>query len=191
MLVVEDDPSFERLVHAALATTSVPFDVDVVDTLEAAIRAITTKKYNVALLDLGLPDSSGEATVEAMHAANAAVPIVVVTGNDDDRTALSALANGAHSFLRKSNLSTTNLMDAMHHAVRQQLKSDRQPEYSELKVKRLFQAVQSDITKINGAVAQLEACHLDPIGRDAVSIIRSQARNIVERVEGFGKQSES
>lgn len=145
------------------------------------MERLSAQQYNVVLLDLGLPDSDGIVTLEAVHADSSDVPIFFVTGNDDNGLAIQALANGAHSFLRKTSLSAATMINAMRHAVSQHRSGLQQPAYSELKVKRLFVELRGDLAKIKNVIAKLETCKLDLTGRDALVVVRSETSRLSTR----------
>ena len=111
VLLVEDDALDRRLVERLLAKCSRPveFAVDSVGSLSAAIECLDDGEYDIALLDLGLPDSRGIETVRSVIAAHPRLPIVVLTGCDDEETGLLAIKNGATDYLVK-NRSLENLL---------------------------------------------------------------------------------
>lgn len=86
-------------------------------TLAEAARIACRSQPDVVLLDLALPDSSGIATVQAMHAAAPDVPIVVLTGNDDHAQAAAALQAGAQDYLVKGRFEYHALGSAIRHAL--------------------------------------------------------------------------
>lgn len=183
LLLVTEDLAVARLIEATLCAGAIQFDIDTVDCLAAALDALSTKHYNVAILDLDLPDSTGLSTVEAICAAHAEVPIVVLLHTDDDKLATRVLISGAHSFITRSQISISKLLESIRHAVSQHRRLVLSPNRaSELTVKRLCVEVRGDIAKINSAIAQLETCNLDARGRDAVLNIRSQLTRISARL---------
>lgn len=118
VLVVEDDPVFRRFVLAALHETRfVDAEADTAGSLEEATRALSSATYDCILLDLGLPDSQGIETVRSTLERAPAVPIVVLTGEEDDLVADRALQEGAQDFLEKAQLEPRSLGRAIRHAV--------------------------------------------------------------------------
>ena len=111
VLLVEDDAVDRRLVKRLLAKCSQPveFGVESVRTLSAAIECLGSREYDITLLDLRLPDSSGIETVRKVSEVNPRMPIVVLTGLDDEETGLLAIKNGATDYLVKSQ-SLENLL---------------------------------------------------------------------------------
>jgi diguanylate cyclase (GGDEF)-like protein/PAS domain S-box-containing protein len=72
---------------------------------------------DVILLDLGLPDAQGLGAVRRAHAAAPKIPLVVLTGLDDDTIALQALQEGAQDYLVKGQLDTRGLLRALRYAI--------------------------------------------------------------------------
>jgi diguanylate cyclase (GGDEF)-like protein/PAS domain S-box-containing protein len=72
---------------------------------------------DVILLDLGLPDAQGLGAVRRAHAAAPKIPLVVLTGLDDDSIALQALQEGAQDYLVKGQLDTRGLLRALRYAI--------------------------------------------------------------------------
>lgn len=74
----------------------------------------------VIILDLNLPDSEGLATFQSLNAAFPAIPIVILTGQDDIETASTAVANGAQDFVPKSQLTPETLTRSLQYAIERQ-----------------------------------------------------------------------
>ena len=122
ILVVEDDPGDFGLVNAYLRQAGFWHDDDKssvirAETLAAGILIAGSKRPDLVLLDLFLPDSSGIETVEAMTAARPGIPIVVFTGYDDNDLALAALQAGAQDYLIKGQFDHTGLARAVRYAL--------------------------------------------------------------------------
>jgi len=111
VLLVEDDAVDRRLVERFLASCSqlVKFAVESVESLSAAVESLSSSEYDIALLDLRLPDSSGIETVRKVKEASPRIPIVVLTGLDEEETGLLAIKTGATDYLVKSQ-SLENLL---------------------------------------------------------------------------------
>ena len=106
ILAVEDDPGDFGLVQAyarmaKFGASGGKASVTWAKKLADGITAGRNDRPDVVLLDLSLPDSEGLATVQAMRDALPDVPIVVLTGYDDDALATAALQTGAQDYLIK------------------------------------------------------------------------------------------
>jgi DNA-binding response OmpR family regulator len=103
VLLVEDNPGDARLVEIMLseAGSSAGFEVSHAGTLGEALGRLEEAGFEVILLDLSLPDSSGLETVSRMRTAAPRTPMVVLSGQDDEEVALQAVQRGAQDYLIK------------------------------------------------------------------------------------------
>jgi len=103
ILLVDDDPLDRRLVEVTLArsNTSVQYNVETAGTLSEATKRLSNSSYDVLLLDLNLPDSSGIDTIQQAKDTNSDASIVVLTGLDDEEMGLEAIRRGAEDYLIK------------------------------------------------------------------------------------------
>ncbi len=107
LLHVEDDPAFQRLVAKLLESAGVlKFRIDRAESLRQATDRIHEDVFDLVLLDLSLPDSSGLDTLSTLLEMPEMPPIVVLTGRDDDATAIHGMRLGAEDYLTKTE---TNL----------------------------------------------------------------------------------
>jgi two-component system cell cycle sensor histidine kinase/response regulator CckA len=104
VLLVEDDDAYAALLAAELAAIGSPLRLERVTTLHDAEQRLPLSGFDAILLDLGLPDSEGLATVDRMHAAAPAVPMVIVTAHQDDDLAFQAVQRGADDYLVKDEI---------------------------------------------------------------------------------------
>ncbi|HEX6709113.1 MAG TPA: ATP-binding protein [Rubrobacter sp.] len=103
ILLVEDNLGDARLVEILLSEASSPVNFMVAHTeyLADALERLKETTFGVILLDLSLPDSSGLETVSWMRAAAPRTPIVVMSGQAEEKVALQALHLGAQDYLVK------------------------------------------------------------------------------------------
>ena len=106
VLLIEDDPDDVVLIQELLREAGGgPFKLTCVGRLAQAVAELSAAPPDVILLDLSLPDSQGLETFETVRARASAVPIVVLTGLDDQDLALKAMQNGAQDYLVKGRVS--------------------------------------------------------------------------------------
>jgi diguanylate cyclase (GGDEF)-like protein/PAS domain S-box-containing protein len=122
ILAVEDDAGDFGLIRAHVRLSGLELNADKepvvwAKTLAEGIAAAKSNRPDVVLLDLSLPDSAGLATVQAMCAALPGMPIVVLTGHDDNALAISALKAGAQDYLVKGKFDHDALGRAVRHAL--------------------------------------------------------------------------
>lgn len=102
---LEDARLFEKHLDEYATQTGIEATLRREESLEAGLEVLGTKRPDVVVLDLGLPDSRSVDTIQrATAAAPASVPIVVLTGQDDLEVALSAQQAGAAEYIRKEEL---------------------------------------------------------------------------------------
>jgi hypothetical protein len=116
ILLVEDDDAYATLVASELSAAGLPASLYRVRTLAQATAAVANQPIDVILLDLALPDSAGMQTVDRMQAASHDTPIVVLTSNDDDVSALQALKRGAQDYLIKDTTDPHLLARSLRYA---------------------------------------------------------------------------
>ena len=102
VLLIEDNPADARLLEVTLSDLpGQPFAITVADRLERGLERLAEGDVAAVLLDLSLPDSQGMETLLAIRRAFPSVPVVVLTGLEDESVALSSLQAGAQDFLVK------------------------------------------------------------------------------------------
>ncbi len=93
VLLVEDEPAHATLIAEALR--SLAAEVEHVGTATAALGALTERRFDLVVLDIGLPDMSGVAMLAAMRARGDATPVICVTVDDAPERRLEAMRQGA------------------------------------------------------------------------------------------------
>lgn len=117
VLLVEDNPGDVRLLQEYLAEGDGDrFTMTHADRLSTSLPHLGRPGIDVVLLDLTLPDSHGLETLNRMQAHAPAVPIVVLTGRDDETMAIQLLQAGAQDYLVKSQVTSQLLMRALRYA---------------------------------------------------------------------------
>jgi DNA-binding response OmpR family regulator len=102
VLIVEDEIEAARLVTRRLSYyPSARFEVTHVPDLGSAFQRIEHEEFDVMILDLGLPDAEGFDTIASACGIARHLPIVVLTGADDDEMSLQAIRAGAEDYLIK------------------------------------------------------------------------------------------
>ena len=118
LLLVEDDPRDATLVRKLLDEAGADkYQVVQADRIAGALATLDSIEVDVILLDLRLPDASGVEGVRSLREAAGEIPIVVLTGDSDDRTATACIDAGADDYLAKDEVGTHNLRRAIGYAI--------------------------------------------------------------------------
>lgn len=129
VLLVEDNPAEARLLQEALREAGGGnLVVEHVERLDEALTRMGDEKLEILLLDLSLPDSQGLDTLARAQKAAPQLPIVVLTGNDDEAVAIEAVRMGAQDYLFKGDTHGQLLIRAIYYA-RERKKAQKEREH--------------------------------------------------------------
>ena len=118
MLLIEDNPGDVRLIREMLAeAATADIGIESAESLSAGLDLLTAGGFDVVLLDLGLPDSQGLATLGRLYARVPDIAIVVLTGHGDEAVAIEAVKQGAQDYLVKGEVDEKLLVRSIHYAV--------------------------------------------------------------------------
>lgn len=118
LLLVEDSRGDALLYKALLAKTEpAPITVDHCGTLAEALVHLATMPCDAVFLDLGLPDAEGAEGVRRLCAHFPDVPVIVITGRDDEDLGVEVIEAGAQDYLLKSEAKGKLLVRALRNAV--------------------------------------------------------------------------
>ena len=164
ILLLEDNPGDARLlqrIFAADRTTRT--EIICADRLSKALAQLSARAIDAVLLDLSLPDSTGLDSLKQVrtHAPN--IPIVLLTGLDDEKNALEAMRLGAQDYLVKGRVDGEVLIRTMRYAIERKRAESalRQAEENyrgifENAIEGIFQSSpQGRFTSVNSAMARI------------------------------------
>jgi PAS domain S-box-containing protein len=131
ILLVEDNPGDIRLLQEILREViTTRFQITPAMTLAAAIKQLSfpvsqspslptplPPSFDIILLDLSLPDSQGIASFLALRDRSQNIPIVVLTGSDDENLAILAMQQGAQDYLVKGQVDSNVLLRSIRYAI--------------------------------------------------------------------------
>jgi signal transduction histidine kinase len=154
VLLVEDSPSDAALLQESLQTGGVGvFKITHVELLAEGIGQLRRAQFDVMLLDLSLPDSAKSDTFLRARAAAPDVPIIVMTGVDDEAFALNTLRNGIQDYLVKGQASARQISSAIRYAIeRKRMETELQKERG-----RLEERVRERTAELSTANRDLQA----------------------------------
>jgi signal transduction histidine kinase len=120
VLLIEDNPGDADLVRLRLVEGQSAVKVHCVNRLSDGLASLSRETPSLVLLDLNLPDSHGADTFRRLMEHSPNVPVVVLSGQDDEVLAMKAVHHGVQDYLVKSTISSKNLERAMRYAVERQ-----------------------------------------------------------------------
>jgi diguanylate cyclase (GGDEF)-like protein len=118
IVLVEDTQEWAGFVREALDQTW-PSGVDLrhCPSLAACLAELRHAPAACVLLDLSLPDATGLEAVDALQASHSDLPLIVLTGRDDDAGAIEAVRRGAQDYMVKRRFDGPSLVRAIKHAI--------------------------------------------------------------------------
>ena len=117
ILLVEDNPGDVYLFRNYLSESGIDYLLTHSGNLGDTIMVLADQKFDVVLLDLGLPESSGLETLEKINLREIESPVIVLTGLDNEETSLMALKEGAQDYLVKDKLNSENIIRAIRYSI--------------------------------------------------------------------------
>src|SRR5712692_7222888 len=120
VLLIEDNPGDADLVRLRLVEGEPQLRVECVSRLSEALECLGKETPSLVLLDLNLPDSRGADTFRKIMEKAPNVPVVILSGQDDEALAIKAVHQGVQDYLVKGDVSSKQLERAMRYAVERQ-----------------------------------------------------------------------
>jgi len=120
VLLVEDNPGDARLIKEILAGPAyfgAAYQISHAATLNEAIEACSDKRFDILLLDLNLPDSSGLETLESLNGLFPRLPIIVLTGLNDTELTMQSVQHGAQDYITKEECTSQLLTRVIYYAM--------------------------------------------------------------------------
>jgi signal transduction histidine kinase len=120
VLMIEDNPGDADLVRLRLVEGDSAVSVNCVTRLSDGLASMSKEPPSVVLLDLNLPDSHGADTFRKVLEQAPGVPIVILSGQDDEGLAMKALHQGVQDYLVKGDITSHHLERVMRYAIERQ-----------------------------------------------------------------------
>ena len=138
ILLVEDNPADAVLLREVLKdATAAQFRLTWVKSRTEALERLTQDRFDVMLLDLGLPESTGLDTFNHMHAQAPNIPTIVLSGLSDEDVAVATVQGGAQDYLVKGRVDSELLVRAMRYAIERKR--------TEVELRRRNEEIQEDL----------------------------------------------
>src|SRR3990172_5663919 len=161
VLLIEDDSNDALLIQRDLAgAMAAPFELVHASTLKSGLERLVNARVDVVLLDLHLPDGEGIGLLEKVEALAPHVPVIMLTGRDDDEVAVEAVHKGAQDYLVKGQVPAALLRRSIRYAIeRKKLLTELARSAREIKTLRGFLPICANCKKIRddkGSWTQIE-----------------------------------
>lgn len=193
ILLVEDNPGDAFLVRTLLEETGEPFDIEHRSDLASAMAVLNgdgpEALFDVVLLDLTLPDSSGVQTISRVRSCANAAPVVVLTGHKDEELAFEALQHGAEDYLTKEFPDGRTIRRSIRYAI-ERSRAERALKESEERYRKLVELAPELISVLSGeeivymnqqGVSILGARDSDKlVGRSFMEMVHPSSRETLE-----------
>ncbi|MGE5379221.1 MAG: ATP-binding protein [Candidatus Aminicenantes bacterium] len=117
VLIVEDNPGDVMILRELMRASAISFTLFSASALSEAVEMLGSGNFDIILLDLGLPDSTGIITLKQLLSYEFCAPVIVMTGLDDEDTALESLREGAQDYLVKNRLEPENIARSIRYSI--------------------------------------------------------------------------
>jgi signal transduction histidine kinase len=144
ILLIEDSPLDAELFREFLADANVmPFQLVHTDRLEKGLKQLATVGFDVIFLDFKLPDSDGFESLDKLAKRVPNMPVIMLTGLDDDDVGLKAVEHGAQDYLVKGEVDERTIWRVLRHAIARKHIEEQLREQRELE-RRVQQAQRAE-----------------------------------------------
>lgn len=117
VLVIEDNENDISLMKEFLSASDLAIDLECTDRLEKGLAILNEENIDVVLLGLGLPGSRGLETLSQVSGKAPNIPIIVLTGYDDQKLGIESISKGAQDYLIKQEINSDILSRSIRHAI--------------------------------------------------------------------------
>jgi len=147
ILLIEDDMNDAFLLKRLLQKAQfITVEIDQAETLQQAIHYLQNQSYDLILLDLFLPETQGLDTFSNLSSHSHDLPIIVLSGLEDQDIALAAVQAGAQDYLAKGQFDTHLLSRSIRYGIERQ--------HLSVRLKQQNQELQAKETQLRTIISQ-------------------------------------
>jgi len=126
ILLFEDNPGDAGLIEEMLeGFTDFQYEFKTVQTLNEGLSLLKKNRFDIILSDLGLPDSDGIDTFLEIHSRNSRIPIIILTGMNDENIGIEAVKTGAQDYLVKGQVDGRLLKRSIQYSIERKKAEER------------------------------------------------------------------
>ncbi|MBE9042490.1 hybrid sensor histidine kinase/response regulator [Oscillatoriales cyanobacterium LEGE 11467] len=118
LLVVDDDEVDRMALRRALKRSTLSFELQEVDSADVGANLLKSEPFDCAFLDYRMPGCDGLTLVNRLRESGVKTPLIALTGQGSEETAVNLMKAGVSDYLPKIRLSTETLTQAIHKAIR-------------------------------------------------------------------------
>lgn len=159
VLVVDDEIPFLDSIRRCLGAEGFQRMVFLSNAVEAAKTILSEASFDLCLLDVNMPDMSGDKLLELVKGHSATTECIMISARDDARTALACLKNGAYDYLLKP-LTCEELLNAVNRSLERrrliELVAVRNQEPLEVDNKEAFGSIVAQSEKMKRVMRESE-----------------------------------
>jgi signal transduction histidine kinase len=169
ILILEDDLAFADVLGQLLPeAVHRPIRLQHVTRLKEAIKALREERFDVILLDLNVPDSTGGATLSQVLPHAGGTPVVVLTSVDDEALAVQAVREGAQDFVGKTEVGRRMLGRVIRYAIER---------------KRAVEVLHRALADVKQAHEELQAAQLQIVQSEKLEAVSTFAAGVAHEVK--------
>ena len=116
ILIVEDEDAIRRVLKKVLSEENPKYKLDEAPDGEKAISLIKTQHYDLVLCDIKMPKKDGIEVLEFVSSYDSSIPIIMISGHGDLKTAVKAMRMGAYDYIEKPP-DLNNLLNSVRSAL--------------------------------------------------------------------------
>jgi PAS domain S-box-containing protein len=196
ILLFEDNPGDAGLIEEMLEEfADFQYEFKTVQTLDEGLSLLKKIRFDIILSDLGLPDSYGVDTFLEIHARNSRIPIIILTGMNDEKIGVEAVKKGAQDYLVKGQVDGRLLRRSIQYSIERKKAEERVQNLANIVESSndaiITRSLDGFITSWNLGAEQIYGYPAEEVlGKPATVLIPCSLKNEIQKLTEMIKQGE-